>query len=104
MTAYVVLRRFPLHADEPGFTLTINDSDAEATTIAASQGQSVVPVVAGEQLTEREALEALLLPSANNIAAALAARTAGSVPAFIQLMNAAAVRRLRCATLHLHRL
>jgi D-alanyl-D-alanine carboxypeptidase (penicillin-binding protein 5/6) len=87
MTAYVVMHRFPLRTDDPGFTMTISDSDAEATTIAADQGQSVVPVVAGEQLTEREALEALLLPSANNIAIALASRTAGSVSAFIQLMN-----------------
>ena len=41
-------------------------------TAGAGQDESVVPIEAGEQLTERKALQALLLPSANNIAAVLA--------------------------------
>jgi D-alanyl-D-alanine carboxypeptidase (penicillin-binding protein 5/6) len=49
-----------------------------------------VPVAAGEQLTEREALQALLLPSANNIAAVLARWSAGSMDRFVARMNATA--------------
>ena len=47
-------------------------------------------IAAGEQLTERQALEALLLPSANNIAAVLARWDAGSADRFVARMNATA--------------
>jgi D-alanyl-D-alanine carboxypeptidase (penicillin-binding protein 5/6) len=50
----------------------------------------VVPIAAGEQLTELQALKALLLPSANNVAAALARWDAGSADRFVARMNAAA--------------
>jgi serine-type D-Ala-D-Ala carboxypeptidase (penicillin-binding protein 5/6) len=92
MTAYVVLRDFPLRGDEPGFTLTLTAGDAEEAAEDKAQGQSYVPVTAGEQLTEREALEALLLPSANNIAQALADRVSGDETAFVAAMNAEAAR------------
>lgn len=44
---------------------------------------------AGEVLSERQALEALLLPSANNVATLLADHEAGSVEAFVDEMNEA---------------
>ena len=47
-----------------------------------------MPVAAGEELTEREALQALLLPSANNVAAVLARWDAGSEDRFVARMNA----------------
>jgi D-alanyl-D-alanine carboxypeptidase (penicillin-binding protein 5/6) len=50
----------------------------------------VVSIAAGEKLTERQALQALLLPSANNIAAVLAQWDAGSASRFVARMNAAA--------------
>jgi len=50
----------------------------------------VVSIVPGEQLTERQALQALLLPSANNIAAVLARWDAGSENRFVARMNDAA--------------
>jgi D-alanyl-D-alanine carboxypeptidase (penicillin-binding protein 5/6) len=87
MTAYVVLAHFPLSGGQPGFTLTLSDVDAQRTATDAAQDQSYVPVVTGEELTERQALEALLLPSANNIAMALADRVAGNEAAFVDLMN-----------------
>src|SRR5207247_2809090 len=54
------------------------------------QQESVVSIAAGEQLTELQALQALLLPSANNIAAVLARWDAGSAERFVARMNAAA--------------
>ncbi len=87
MTAYVVL------ADHPdGLDLTIDRVTASDTARRARRGESVVPVEVGEQLTERQALVALLLPSANNIAAALARRDAGSIEAFVDRMNSTARR------------
>lgn len=90
MTAYVVLRRDPLSTGSDGFTLTFTDSDVEMAASDKNDGQSYVPVAAGETMTEREALEALLLPSANNIAIALAAHIDNDVPDFVAEMNASA--------------
>ena len=53
-------------------------------------GDSLVAVAAGETLTERQALEALLLPSADNMAWILARWDAGGQAAFAAKMNAAA--------------
>ena len=47
-------------------------------------------VAAGEQLTERQLLEALLIPSGNNIAEMLASQVAGSETRFVAEMNAEA--------------
>ena len=92
MTAVVVLRSHPLSAHDAGFTLTINADDVDDTRRRRSQGQSVVTVAAGERLTERQALQALLLPSANNIAVALARVEGGTVDDFVDEMNAEARR------------
>src|SRR6185437_4868661 len=56
----------------------------------AARNQSVVAVRPGEQLTERQLLEALLVPSGNNIASMLAAAVAGSETRFVDEMNAEA--------------
>jgi D-alanyl-D-alanine carboxypeptidase (penicillin-binding protein 5/6) len=90
MTAYLVLRDHPLQTGEDGPTITLTDADVDDTDRRAGQDESVVSIEAGEQLTERQALQALLLPSANNIAAVLARWDAGSVGAFVVRMNAAA--------------
>jgi serine-type D-Ala-D-Ala carboxypeptidase (penicillin-binding protein 5/6) len=90
MTAYLVLRDHPLRLGQDGPTITLTDADVADTERRRGQLESVVSVAAGEQLTERQALQALLLPSANNIAAVLARWDAGSVDRFVARMNAAA--------------
>jgi serine-type D-Ala-D-Ala carboxypeptidase (penicillin-binding protein 5/6) len=90
MTAYVVLRAHPLQPDEDGPSLTLTEADVADTERRRGQLESVVSVAAGERLTERQALEALLLPSANNIAAVLARWVAGSEAQFVARMNATA--------------
>ena len=90
MTAYLVLRDHPLRVGEEGPTITLTGADVADTDRRSRQRESVVPVVAGEQLTERQALQALLLPSANNIAAVLARWDAGSQERFVARMNATA--------------
>ncbi|GAB3694473.1 hypothetical protein GCM10028814_34720 [Angustibacter aerolatus] len=91
MTAYVVLQEAPLAAGADGFTMTITPEQVHETSVRRRRGESVVRVVAGEQLTERQALQALLLPSANNVATALAEHVAGSRERFVQQMNEQAV-------------
>src|SRR6185312_1649458 len=90
MTAYVTLERYPLEDQQGGFTITVTAADAQAAAEDASRNQSTVAVRAGEQLTERELLEALLVPSGNNIASMLAAAVAGSEARFVAEMNAEA--------------
>lgn len=90
MTAYLVLRDHPLRLGEDGPTITLTDADVADTDRRRGQEESVVSIAAGEQLTERQALQALLLPSANNIAAVLARWDAGSVDRFVARMNATA--------------
>jgi D-alanyl-D-alanine carboxypeptidase (penicillin-binding protein 5/6) len=90
MTAYLVLRDQPLGVGEDGPTITLSGADVADTDRRSRRRESVVPIVAGEQLTERQALQALLLPSANNIAVVLARWDAGSVARFVAQMNASA--------------
>jgi serine-type D-Ala-D-Ala carboxypeptidase (penicillin-binding protein 5/6) len=90
MTAYLTLRHHPLEAGEDGFEVTVTAAEARAVAAEADQGQSVVAVRAGETLSERQLLEALLIPSGNNVARMLADRLAGSETAFLERMNATA--------------
>jgi D-alanyl-D-alanine carboxypeptidase (penicillin-binding protein 5/6) len=90
MTAYLVLRDHPLGSGQAGPTITLTEADVADTDRRRGQRESVVSVAAGEQLTELQALQALLLPSANNVAAVLARWDAGSVERFVSRMNATA--------------
>ena len=87
MTACLTLKRYPLNGAQEGFTITVTKADAQAEADDADQKQSVVAVRAGEQLTERQLLEALLIPSGNNIAWMLATQVAGGETSFIAEMN-----------------
>ena len=97
MTALVVLTDKPLAAGDAGPSITLTAVDVQAYEYELAQQQSVVKVEAGEQLTEMQALEAMLIPSGNNIAEMLARWDAGSLPAFVDKMNK------RAATLRLTR-
>jgi D-alanyl-D-alanine carboxypeptidase (penicillin-binding protein 5/6) len=92
MTAYVVLHDHPLPANRSGPDIAVQPSEAAAYPSQARDGDSLVPVAAGETITERQALEALLLPSADNMAWILARWDAGSQAAFVARMNATAGR------------
>jgi len=87
MTAYLTLERYPLSGAQEGFTITVTAAQAQTEAEDAAQDESDVAVQAGEQLTERQLLEALLIPSANNIAQMLATQVAGSEARFITEMN-----------------
>jgi D-alanyl-D-alanine carboxypeptidase (penicillin-binding protein 5/6) len=92
MTAYLVLRAHPLQATASGPTITITPADVATYRQDRLAGDSVVAVRSGEKLSELQALEALLIPSGDNIAALLADWVAGSQPAFVAEMNATAGR------------
>jgi D-alanyl-D-alanine carboxypeptidase len=81
MTAYLVLKDYPLTGSDQGPSLTVTATDMPGPD------ESFARVKVGELLTERQALEALLLPSADNIARMLATWDAGSITAFAAKMN-----------------
>lgn len=87
MTALVVLEQKPLKQGEQGPAITVSAEDVTEFQREKEGGESVVPVQAGEQLTEYQALQGLLIPSGNNIAAMLARWASGSVEAHVQRMN-----------------
>jgi serine-type D-Ala-D-Ala carboxypeptidase (penicillin-binding protein 5/6) len=90
MTAYLTLREHPLATGEDGFVVRITPMEVEEQEQRAALGESTVAMKAGERITERQALEALLLPSANNIAALLAMYEPGGLAAFVARMNSTA--------------
>jgi len=87
MTALLILEDKPLKLNDPGPTILITDADVQAYQSDKAEQQSVVAVTSGEQLTEYQALEGLLIPSGNNFAFTLANWDAGSMDKFIANMN-----------------
>ncbi|MDO0914101.1 D-alanyl-D-alanine carboxypeptidase [Streptomyces sp. DT2A-34] len=87
MTAYLILREHPLKSGAEGPDIEI-DQTAEDQSDAGQE--STVDVTAGDKISQREALESVLIASANNIARRLARWDAGSEKAFVAKMNAAA--------------
>ncbi|MBU6428208.1 MAG: D-alanyl-D-alanine carboxypeptidase, partial [Cyanobacteria bacterium REEB65] len=90
MTAYLLLQAHPLKTGEDGPMITITAADVLEYQADRASGDSVVRVRAGEQLTERQLLEGLLLPSGDNIATLIARQVAGSEANFVKQMNQAA--------------
>ena len=90
MTAYVALQDAPLKPGAQGYTVTISAADVADYRARLAAAESVVPVALGEQLTEYQLLEGLLVASGNNFAALVAKHDAGSVTAFVAKMQSAA--------------
>jgi D-alanyl-D-alanine carboxypeptidase (penicillin-binding protein 5/6) len=90
MTAYVILTDHPLAAGANGPTITITAADVADYRNDVAHNDSATAVAVGEKLSEREALEALLIPSADNVARLLATWDAGSIDAFLAKMNSTA--------------
>ena len=82
ITALCVLQKQPLALGQAGPTYTISKSDVDIYQRYADQNGSLVPVTEGEHLTEYQALEALMIPSANNIADSLVRWVFGSQDAY----------------------
>jgi D-alanyl-D-alanine carboxypeptidase (penicillin-binding protein 5/6) len=87
MTALVVLERKPLQMGQQGPALTVTEADVADYQRALGNGESVVPVQAGEQLSEYQVLQGLLIPSGNNMAQLVAKWASGSLEAHVQRMN-----------------
>lgn len=86
-TALAVLERKPFNINEPGENVPITDADVAIYQYYIARGGSTARVVAGSSLTEYQALQALLLPSANNVADTLTNWAFGSQADYLAFAN-----------------
>lgn len=87
ITALCVLQQKPLKAGEQGPTITLSAADVGYYQNYVNNDGSVVAVQSGEQISEYQALQAMILPSANNMADSLATWAFGSVSAYTDYAN-----------------
>jgi D-alanyl-D-alanine carboxypeptidase (penicillin-binding protein 5/6) len=87
MTALAVLKQKPLKVGEQGPAITITQADVDEYNRTVAMDGSNVPVMLGEQITQYQALQALLLPSANNMAHTLAKWAYGSEENYVRFVN-----------------
>ncbi len=88
ITSLVVLDAKPLAAGDQGPSITLTDADVGFYYDTIAENGSAAPVVAGSVFTQRQMLEALLLPSANNYSISLAVWAFGSVDAYLDAARA----------------
>ncbi|WP_373560556.1 D-alanyl-D-alanine carboxypeptidase family protein [Streptomyces sp. 1331.2] len=89
MNAYLILQKFPLKKGESGPKITV---DKQAAQESGNLDESRVTLTEGQVITEYQALELLMLPSANNVARLLARFHSGSEDAFVKQMNDTAAK------------
>ncbi|WP_152626351.1 D-alanyl-D-alanine carboxypeptidase [Streptacidiphilus carbonis] len=90
MTAHLILKDHPLKKGDQGPTITVDQQAVNDYNTGVTDQESVVKVTVGEQISEYQALEMLLIPSANNIARLLGRWDAGTDAAFVTKMQAEA--------------
>lgn len=83
VTALMILAARPLADGTDGEIITFTSADVQYYNETVAENGSHAPVTAGLQLTERQALTAMMLPSANNYAKSLAIWAYGSEAAFL---------------------
>lgn len=88
ITALSVMKHKPLKVGDQGPTITVTAEDVASYNYFNSNGGSVVTVSQGEQISEYQALQAMLLPSANNMADTLARWAFGSTDNYTKFANA----------------
>ncbi|BFV57690.1 hypothetical protein KCMC57_up27940 [Kitasatospora sp. CMC57] len=84
MNAHLILRAHPLKKGEPGPVITV---DRQAAAESTNGDESRAQLTEGQKLSEFEALELLMLPSANNVARLLARWDSGTEAEFVKKMN-----------------
>ncbi len=87
VTALVVLQSKPLKLGDKGPVVTLTQSDVDLYKSYLARQGSVVPVQVGEQINEYQMLEAMFLPSANNMADSLATWAYGSLANYSKAAN-----------------
>lgn len=87
MTALAVLKAKPLTQGQPGPMITITQEDVDYYYNTVAEGGSNTAVMLGEEISQYQALQALLLPSSNNMAYTLARWAYGSEEEYTKFAN-----------------
>ncbi|WP_139344462.1 D-alanyl-D-alanine carboxypeptidase family protein [Rathayibacter sp. VKM Ac-2630] len=88
VTALVILAERPIPDGSDGADITFTAADVGYYAESLAENGSVAPVSAGLELTQREALTVLMLPSANNYSKSLAIWAFGSEEAYLAAARA----------------
>lgn len=87
ITALAILKQKPLNPGEQGPLLTLGEEDVESYNKHLQKDGSVTLVEVGEQITQYEAMLAMMLPSSNNMSESLARWAFGSEEAYVKYAN-----------------
>lgn len=87
ITALAILKQKPLEPGKQGPRITITEVDVRSYQDYLAKDGSVLPVSAGTQLSQYQALQAMMLPSANNIADTAGRWAFGSVKDYVGYAN-----------------
>ncbi|MER6448829.1 D-alanyl-D-alanine carboxypeptidase family protein [Streptomyces venezuelae] len=89
MTAYIILRDHPVKKGEQGEMIDVDKTaETEGKKNNSTDNESTLDTVKeGDKISEYDAIAALMIPSANNIARLLARWDSGSQEAFVKKMN-----------------
>ncbi|MGW1493824.1 serine hydrolase [Streptomyces sp. NPDC002402] len=87
MTAYVILQEHPISGKQVGEKITV---DQQAEDESKIEDESTAQVSKGQQFTEKQMLQLLMIPSGNNAARLLARWDSKSEAEFVKKMNDAA--------------
>lgn len=79
ITVQVVLAKHPLKPGEDGPTITMSADDEARYWQVVNEGGSSARIVAGEQISEKQLIEGIMMVSANNMADSLAIWAFGSL-------------------------
>lgn len=87
VTAMTVLNSKPLKPGEQGPQIVMSEKDAALYPEYLERDGAVIPVSPGQHISQRKALEAMLIPSANNMADSLALWAFGSMDRYLTAAN-----------------
>jgi serine-type D-Ala-D-Ala carboxypeptidase (penicillin-binding protein 5/6) len=87
VTALIILEKRPLKLGEVGDTFTLNEKDLQYFNDYYAKLGTVTAVTLGGTMTQYEALQALLLPSSNNMADSLIDRYFSNMDDYVTYAN-----------------
>ena len=87
ITALAVLDKKPLAPGEKGPMITFTQNDVALYQTYLQKDGAVVPVAAGQQLSQYDALQAMMMASANNVSDTLVIWAFGSMEAYTNYAN-----------------
>jgi len=87
VTALVLLEKSPYQLGTEGASYTVTSDDVEILNTYIAKNGTVIPVRAGQVITQQQAMQAILISSANNIADSLVINSFGSIDAYVTYAN-----------------